>query len=470
MSNPAPKRSPRWFVQAVGFKARRLTRRLTRRLSSRETDETTVDVFARWTAPIPPEHPSVPPGPHLVLLNDTRDQISVGSNALTDRLIALLRARVPNATIVPIPSHWLVEESAFPAFVDGGAGLRPPRATFPQLADQFETIADEWLAGGGGPDAGEYLRRLERADLVILNGEGSLYRTNVSAIRELFLAWLCKVRLGVPTVYLNGGLHLTGVLPILPAMARKTFAVLDAVAIREPWSIRNLEEYVPQVEAHLVPDAAYALRPADARSSAAVDAVRERIGDIPYFCFDPGAMPMDVLGGERSALYELITALKDVVPGAVYVSHSPPDDYIEGIARETGSIYVDTIRDYREYLALVADAEFVVTGRHHNVILASIVGCPSIAFGATTHKVHGACEWLEGLVGSPYDGTDIRPQLGTIVEHAIGYVRTRELLRERLLEVSARLRARTSVLGDLVAEALKASQPKRPEPLQGVAR
>ena len=433
----------------------RLRRLARRRLTSRPAAVEPATTSERWTAPIGPVTQSNPSGPTIVLLNDCRDQISVGSNALADGLIEILSRAMPTATIRPIPSHWLVERSAFDSFVEGGVGLRQPRATFPALADQFETIADDWLSGRGGRDAHEYLERFEGADLVVLNGEGSLYRTNQSAIRELYLAWLCKVRLGIPTVYLNGGLHLTGVMPILPAMVRKTFRALDAVAIREPFSWRNLQEYVPDVHAHLVPDAAFILTPEDARESDAVRVVRERIGGSPYFCFDPGAMPMDARGGERSALYQMIVALKRVTPRAVFVSHSPPDDYIAEIAQLTDSIYVDTVREYRELMALVSGAEFQVTGRHHNVILAAIMGCPSIAFGGSTHKVHGACEWLEGLVREPFDGTDLRSQIEAIEDQARAYVTDRDGLREQLLKVSGHRRSEALQLGQLAAEALR---------------
>ena len=62
-----------------------------------------------------------------------------------------------------------------------------------------------------------YLKALHGVDIVILNGEGSMYRTNLSAIRELFLAWFAKTRLGIPTIFINGQVHLTLVVPILPA-------------------------------------------------------------------------------------------------------------------------------------------------------------------------------------------------------------------------------------------------------------
>ncbi len=409
-----------------------------------------------FTTPIGPVTPSSPPGPTIVLLNDCRDQINYGANALVDGLIAILFERMPNATIVPIPSHWLIDATGgFGAFVDSGAGLRQPRATFPPVADQFDAVADAWLEGRGGPGAHVFLRSFDGADMVVLNGEGSIYRTNLSAIRELFLAWLAKERLGIPTVFVNGSSHLTDVMPVLPAMVRKTFPRLDAVAVREAPSLRNLGEYVPGIAAQLFPDSAFVFTPDDARATPAVQGIREQVGADPYFCFDPGTMPMDDRAHEGSALHQMISRLKRVAPRAVFVASGPADRYIERIARESQSLYVDTIVDYREWMALVADAQFLVTGRYHNVILAAIMGCPSIAFGSTTHKVHGACEMLDDLVGSPYDGTYLIPELDAIARRAGTYVQRRAELADQLREVCARRRSEVLGIGDLVNDLVR---------------
>ena len=124
-----------------------------------------------------------------------------------------------------------------------------------------------------------------------MNGEGSVYRTNLSAIRELFIAWLCKCRLGIPTIFVNATVHLTDVMPILPAMVRKTLPVLDAVAVREPLSLRNLAHYAPSVDVQLIPDSAFALTSADARETPMSDIISARIGGLPYFCLIPDLCP-----------------------------------------------------------------------------------------------------------------------------------------------------------------------------------
>ena len=138
--------------------------------------------------------------------------------------------------------------------------MRQPKASFPALADQFETVADDWLNGGGGPARRGIPGSVSDAvDVVVLNGEGSLYRDNLERHSGALPGLAAKERLGIPTVFVNGMVHLTDVMPILPAMVRKTFRVLDAVAVRESCSLRNLEQYAPGRPARLIPDSAFAI-------------------------------------------------------------------------------------------------------------------------------------------------------------------------------------------------------------------
>jgi polysaccharide pyruvyl transferase WcaK-like protein len=420
--------------------------------------KTVSDASARFADPLPPIRPSAGAGPTIVLLNDCQDQDNFGAIALVDGLVRILQDAVPQATIAPIPSHWLLDVSGgFGAFANRGAGLRQLYAAYPAIADQFESVADDWLRGDAGPGAQELLKRLRRAELVVLNGEGSVYRTNVSAIRELFLAWLCKARLGIPTVFVNATVHLTDVMPILPAMARKTLPILDAVAVREPYSLRNLEHYVPEVDVRLIPDSAFALVPDDARATPMTGRVRARFGDAPYFCFDPGPMPIDDRPGRVSAVYRLIMGLKDVVPHAVFVRGDPSDNLVDGIAEETDSLHFGDTADYHEWMTVVRDAEFLVTGRYHNLILSAVMGCPAISFASSSHKIHGACELLES-VGHPYDPTDLSTVAASIVDHARGYAEHRAAIGAELQQVCARRRNEVAELGSLVAVLLSQSR------------
>src|ERR1700710_70588 len=89
-------------------------RRLKRRLATASgrtspAADALTPAAARFLMPIGPADPSKPAGPQVVLLNDCRDQINFGANALVDGLIEILSRSMPTATIFPIPSYWLID-------------------------------------------------------------------------------------------------------------------------------------------------------------------------------------------------------------------------------------------------------------------------------------------------------------------------------------------------------------------------
>ena len=136
--------------------------------------------------------------------------------------------------------------------------------------------------------------------------------------------------------------------------------------------------------------------------------------------------------------------------------NGPADGYIEEIAKETNSLYIGALVDYREWMTVVRDAQFLLTGRYHNAILASIMGCPSMTLGSTSHKVHGACEMLE-IIGTPYDGTDLVSQISSIAGHARHYVQHRADVHDRLIAVCERRRTETMELSSLMSGVLRSS-------------
>ena len=85
-------------------------------------------------------------------------------SVLVDGLLEILSRRLPTSEVLPIPSHWVIDgRHGFGGFWGGGVGMTQPKASFPEVADQFETVADEWLSGDGGPGAAEFLVRLRSA-------------------------------------------------------------------------------------------------------------------------------------------------------------------------------------------------------------------------------------------------------------------------------------------------------------------
>ena len=391
--------------------------------------------------------------PTLLLLNDCSDQINYGAEALMEGLLRIIAAAIPNHTLRMIPSHWLIEPEFFSREFHNGSSLVQPAAIWPHVADQFECIADEWLAGRGGRGVDVYLKALQDVDLVILNGEGSMYRTNLSAVRELFVAWFAKTKLGIPTVFLNGLIHLTLVVPILPAMMKKTFRVLDAVAVRDPYSLRNVHDFMSEIPVTLIPDSALAVPVEIDNPSPGVMALFRQLGNTDFFCFDPGPMPIDHRFGPRSALYRLITEIKQLIPQAVMVASGPSEaPMLKQLAADTDSIYLDHQPSYRDLMAVLARTKFQISGRNHNPLLGALVGCPVISIGSTSHKVHGMCEILE--VSEPYDGTDLRSNIDRIKTHVASHLVNGVMVRNQIKSIAARLAVESFEMGVIVKNVL----------------
>jgi polysaccharide pyruvyl transferase WcaK-like protein len=390
----------------------------------------------------------------IVLLNDSRDQESFGSQVLADTLVQLISDELPQHTLRSIPSHWLVDHPAGAAPFVSGIALHIPQAAWPEVADQFETIADDWLSGHAGSGVKEYLVKLKNADLIMLNGEGSVYRSNVSAIRELFLLWFAKTRLGIPAMFVNGTVHLTDIMPVLPAMVRKAFSALDGIALREPFSYRNVLAYVPDVSARMIPDAAWIMN----REAEAVRSLSPGLPELPtgdFFLFDPGGMIRDFRFPKRSALVELLRALRELGPKPVVIVKQPPyDDFLIELARMNGVPVFGRGHTYRQFMALQSRAQFQVTSRYHDLILGTIMGCPSVPLASGSHKIHGACELLDGLAGMPFDGTDLRNCTPEIVQCARSYLERLPTLRSQFAAAATRLAAQALEVGTMVRQVL----------------
>ena len=404
---------------------------------------------------VPPEplrRASAAEAPTLLLLNDCRDQISYGCEVLVEGLIRIVNAAIPDHTLRHIPSHWLMEPQYFSEFYNGSS-LTQPTAIWPEVADEFECIAEEWLAGRGGQGVDVYLKTFNGVDVVILNGEGSMYQRNTTAIRELFLAWFAKAKLGIPTVFLNGLVQLTAVVPILPAMVRKTFRVLDMVAVRDPYSLRNVREFLPEIPVTLFPDSALAPPVEIDHPSAGVTALFKELGTTDFFCFDPGPMPMDHRFGTRSAAHQLVTEMKKLVGQGVMVASVPgAARMLKQLAADTNSMYLEHQPSYRDLSAVLARAKFQISGRIHDAVLGARVGCPLIAIGSTSHKVHGVCELLE--FNEPYDGTDLRSSIERIKAEAASHLSGGIALRNEITTRAARLAAESFAMGVAVKEVL----------------
>lgn len=405
--------------------------------------------------------------PKVLIFNDTRDQTNWGSQACVNALIDILRKEIPNLEVETITSAKMFKGYRLrPRFLGGGP-YSPRRRdklfgrwsrdlpTTPFVADEFDWFADRWLKGEGGPLADEYVNYLKNVDAVIFNAEGSTYRMNHIAKLGLFMLWFARAHFGKPALFLNGTFALTDVDRILPAMARKAFRVLDGISVRENYSLRNVHLYVPGVAVKLIPDSVFYFRREIAQSGAGLEEINRQLNLAPYFCVSSSMLPLDFSRTRsNSALVRLIKELKGIVPQAVLTAKDDGDTWLKQVAAETGSLFFGPENHYSELMTLLQGAQFLVSGRYHNIIMSTIMGCPSIPLTTASPKIDGLCELLDGAIGTPLDVTDLWSSINTILMRAKRYLSEGESKRRELTTLSDRLYVQSLELGQMVKDCL----------------
>lgn len=409
----------------------------------------------------------------LLILNDTSDQQNWGAFAGVEALKRILQAALPDAVFDTITSREVGRIYLFDPHIRGQrmfnrtshlADLLLPRyEVLPRVSDEYEYVGEVWDAGKGGVGSRKFVKKCMWADAVVFNAEGSTYRNNYSAIKALFMLWYARTRFSIPAFFVNGSVTITEVDPILPAMLKKTFRVLDGISVRTPNSLRMVQNLLPGLSVQLIPDTAFLYDEQDCRpDSPSSIALRQRLGNGPYFCFSLSMLPMDfVRTRRRSSLVRLIQRLKEIVPQAILMAKDPADAYLKAVAEETGAIFYGPGEDFRNVMAILRDARFLLSGRYHHLILAADVGCPVIPMISTSPKVQGLVEMLGDVATRPFDPTDLWSCMDTMVETARQIIGRGDRLREAVRQKAAELRRQVFQVGELVRRGIDAASTSR---------
>jgi hypothetical protein len=414
----------------------------------------------------------------VLLLNDNSAHPNWGAQATPYALVRLLERSIPGVEIVCLSWDWLRRfnrEFRVPPFrgmlfsEECSPFVRPVlfrlserKDFYPRIADDFDACADEWMAGRGGPEAAEFLRLAGEADIIVYNGENSIYRATVEGCHALYLLWLARTRLGKAACIVNHTAHLDDVLPIMNGIVRLVHPALDLAAVREPRSLRNLEGLGVK-NAVLYPDIVFAEEP-DSAPTAGFQRWSEAVGldDGPYFCLSASGLPMSApRGAWDGAVGDLVRAIQSLGVRPVLLARDPHCQFLEEVARRVGGIYFGPEHEFRELWSLFRGAAFSVTGHFHYIIFGAMVGCPFVPMTNNNHKVSGACELLQWHRTEPFDATWLKHGQAEIVAEARRILNERVELSRSLIERSNRLRSDVTKLGERIAEIARRANGER---------
>lgn len=409
----------------------------------------------------------------ILLINDNSAHANWGAQASPPSLVSILNGAMPGSSIQSLPHSWLrlsyrrLWSGLGGGLVrsEGSAVMAPvvrrcsrPVSFFPEVADEFDYWADEWTEGRGGPQAKTFLDLARAADVVVYNGENSIYRNTMEGCHGIFLLWLTRTRLGKTSCIVNHTAQLNDVRPIMNGMIRLVYPALDLVAVREPCSLENLRA-LGCLGAELYPDVVFSQEPRT-RSRRRVDGWRAslKLRDESYFCISASGLPVSMPRGRWDGeVTQLVRGLKASGLQAVLVAKDPWCLPLEEVARRTGSIFFGPEHEYEDLWPLFEGASFLVSGHYHYVIFAAMVGCPFIPLSVNNHKMRGVCEHLGWKRSEPFDATLLRLCRNEIVEEALELARQRPRLSAHLRERTAVLQHEARRLGTRVAEVARGS-------------
>ncbi|WP_418286842.1 hypothetical protein [Halorubrum sp. DTA46] len=127
----------------------------------------------------------------------------------------------------------------------------------PLSVDEYDRAAKRVVDGELFADQRD---AIEACDVVVINGEGSIYDRRRKGRVLLFLAYVAAEHLDTPTVLVNHTADVSD--PIVRDAVATVYPLLDDVVFREPRSAAACEPFVPgDVDEHLGADAAFRRRP-----------------------------------------------------------------------------------------------------------------------------------------------------------------------------------------------------------------
>lgn len=257
------------------------------------------------------------------------------------------------------------------------------------------------------------IHKLETCDTVVINGEGTLHMVSESASKLLYLAYMCKTRLGKNVQIINHSCFPDGKKdPSNEANLRvykKVYDALDYVSVRDPYSQKILQDI--GIDAKLsfdsmcleidkrFPDAFPEKRDHAiiVGSSAFSSKNGKAIYDIVRFVKDQGLEPIVLLGAKQDPA---------------------PDDkmFIEAMSAFAPDMWrMHDTESFEEWCDYMGTARILISGRYHYTIGAACLGTPFVALEGNTPKMESLSEILDQPMPLKYQD----PQVGeNVIERA----------------------------------------------------
>ena len=235
-------------------------------------------------------------------------------------------------------------------------------------------------------------KALKEADVLIVNGEGSIYADQAKGIYCFFWCYFVSVYLKKPTALVNH--HSDLKTNIMLELAENVYPLINSVVFRDQYSMKKAQIFNTMNNFSFAGDAAFTyedqfekkyLNYADCSNLIKIHE--------DYICV--GGSSSIMRPDQKNYFLEenfklLIKKLMSLNLKIVLVSADNTDDFLlKKISDEMKLEFYSSKTGLNEYIKILENARCLISGRWHSAILASRGGTPTVAMSSNSKKMKG---------------------------------------------------------------------------------
>lgn len=317
-----------------------------------------------------------------------------------------------------------------------------PVDPIPQTVDELELMAGVFLKERN--KFGVLLESIERADIIIIHGDGCMVGCGIIPRTILFLSYVIKHIFNKRIVIINHTADFDH--PSLRALADEVYPMFDDVVFRDTVSVEHCR---PIREGRYCPDTAFLFEPLR-RSEWEKVTGRPGYFDVwpDVACFDP-ARPYLCMGGSSlfycegeplkivNGYAELIRQVKTVYAGQVVLTVSDIVDQavMRPLARMFNLPLIALQTPVQQAVDIVGNADAYIGGRWHPSIFALRGGTPVIPLSSKTFKMRALVK-MAGIDFDVPDALNLAEAEDRILHQLSLYIDQGDALRHKLRQWS----------------------------------
>lgn len=281
---------------------------------------------------------------------------------------------------------------------------------------------------------------LERVDLVMIHGDGSIAGMGIHPRTLLFLAYLAKRHFNKPVVMANHTADLDN--PVLSKMVQNVYPLLDDIVFRDSISAERCGSICG---GRVAPDTAFWFEPAPREAWVPI-AGRPGYFDVwpekaeidcsrPYVCI--GGSSIYGLKKDRLSVMRdyalLIRRLQAIYEGqiALVVSDRIENWIFRPLAQELSLPLIALDTPVQQAVDILGNADAYIGGRWQPSILALRGGTPIVPLSAKTFKMRALIE-MAGLPPNVFDALHLQDAATAIGRQLLLHLEAAEELRHKL--------------------------------------